>query len=362
MTLDQRGRIVSIESDPKVDSRYSTEFYSGILIPGMVNAHTHLELSYLKGALPEGAGFVEFAKGIGAVRGRYSKEQMVEAAQYQDALMWSSGVQAVGDICNSPITFEIKAKSKIEYHSFIELYGLKRKSAKKAIELREMAEQMGLSASITPHSTYSLNRELFSEAVEAEPTSPLSIHFMESPAEAELYRGEGELKEWYVATKMEHGFADDHSSPTHRIVENIGSERPLMLVHNTFIEEEEVELLRAKYGDNLTFVLCPSSNGYIMKVQPPTIMMGKKGVRVAIGTDSLASNHSLNMVEELRKLGDIPLEKALHWATLGGAEALGMSEEIGSIEVGKVPGVVLLSGVDMQQMKLRDGADTKRIV
>ena len=108
-----------------MDSQAGVEFYSGILLPDMVNAHCHLELSYMKGRIPPGGGFTAFAKGMGTARTGATREQRVAAAEDADAVLWSQGVGAVGDVCNGDSTFALKRRSRIGYTNFLELFGIK---------------------------------------------------------------------------------------------------------------------------------------------------------------------------------------------------------------------------------------------
>lgn len=353
---------MKIEQRERIDQSPQTEFYSGILLPGMVNAHAHLELSYLKGKLTQGAGFAQFAKEMGQKRRETPLEQQKKAAEYQDALMWGQGVEAVGDICNSNITFGLKKRSKIKYHSFVEVYGLNTHSVEKMQKLVEEAKELGISASLTPHSTYSLNRELFVETLKESVAEPLSLHFMETAAEAELYEKKGGLWEWYQQCAMECDFLEHYGSPLERVVSEIASERALLLVHNVSVGESELRRLKEHFGGRVTLVLSPRSNNFISATKPPVELIRESGVGVALGTDSLASNHSLSMVEEMRALGEVPLMECLRWATVGGAEALGMDKELGTLEVGKRPGVVLLNGLDLENMRLTEVSATKRLV
>ena len=101
-----------------LDSMAGVEFYSGILCAGFVNAHSHIELSYLRGAIAEGEGFAAFAESIGKVRGNYSEEERLAAIEVADREMWQEGVDAVGDIVNGSTSFAAKAASPIHYHNF----------------------------------------------------------------------------------------------------------------------------------------------------------------------------------------------------------------------------------------------------
>ena len=101
-----------------------TEFYAGLLLPGMVNAHCHLELSYLRGAIPEGCGFAGFAAGMGRVRGRFAAQEREVAADAADAAMERAGIAAVGDVANDETAFGVKSRSRMRYHTFAEVFGL----------------------------------------------------------------------------------------------------------------------------------------------------------------------------------------------------------------------------------------------
>lgn len=353
------GRILSVERCDDLDSQAGVEFYSGILCPGWVNAHCHLELSYLRGAIAEGTGFAGFAREIGRVRGGYTDTQRMEAARAADAAMWAEGVEAVGDVANDTLIMPVKEQSNIRYHTFFEAFGLTT-SADRIGELAAAAAGFR-SASITPHSTYSLQDEPFRRAVH-EGGSPISIHFMESPDEAALYFGRGSLAEWYARMGWECDFLH-YGSPAERVAECVAPDRSVMLVHDCCVSRIDAEILLSHFRSPLYWVLCPESNRYISRMRPPVEMLREAGGEICIGTDSLASASTLSMVEQMRQLQDrAPLEELLRWATWNGACALGMQHEIGSVEAGKRPGLVLLESVDMTTMTLTPESSSRRII
>lgn len=198
-----------------MDACAGVEFYNGILVPDFVNAHCHLELSYLKGAIPQGGGFTAFARGIGEVRGLKGPEERQLAAAEADRRMWRQGIGGVGDVCNGDSSFAVKADSPVDYLSFLELFGLGASSARGLEPLVRRAEAYGLPCTVTPHATYSLQDAAFRSAV-ASGTGPLSVHFMESPAERELFEGRGELAAWYAQRGTAIDFAE-YGSPAMRI-------------------------------------------------------------------------------------------------------------------------------------------------
>lgn len=335
----------------------------------MVNAHCHLELSYMKGKIARGVGFAGFADGMSARRGDATPEERTAAASYQDSKMYSEGIVAVGDVCNGVSTFGIKRQSRIYYHNFIELFGLKATDCSPVKPVIESAEAAKLAFSPTPHSTYSLQDAPFREVGMAAYSGgrPLSIHFMESRGEAELFKGHGPLHDRNIREELTVDFTH-YGSPAERIIRSVPKGAKLLLIHNTFIEKEDIEKLAAHFGrKNLTFVLCPRSNRFIEGDEPPVAMLYEAGVKIAVGTDSLASNESLSLTEELKLLstisnGKVSLEEMLKWATVNGAEALGIDSWAGSFEKGKRPGAVLITGIDWNNMRLTPGSKCKRII
>jgi cytosine/adenosine deaminase-related metal-dependent hydrolase len=353
--VDSSRRIVSVVESEVIDSMAGVEFYPGILIPGMVNLHCHLELAYLRGAIDEQTGFAGFARAIGMVRDKFTIEERLHAASVADSAMWQEGIEAVLDIANDDLVMPVKERSKIEYRTLFELFGLGCNSITKH---QEMAERY-TNSSITPHSTYSLQDQTFRSAA-SNNRSTISIHMLESEAETELYRGQGSLMEWYERMGWECDFLH-YGSPAQRVVRSIEPSRNVVLVHGCRATGEDVALISDHFKDNVTWALCPESNRYISNDRPPVELLRKMGCRIGIGTDSLASARSLSLVDNLRLIDDVPLDEALTWATKGGAEALGM-EHLGEIAVGKRPGLVIIRDADLHNLRLTPESRAERVV
>lgn len=350
------GIITEVRRESALDSCAGVEFYPGILIPGMINAHCHTELSYMRGAIPEGGGYATFAREIGRLRGTFSDEERRRAAHVADATMWHEGVEAVADIANDELIMDIKEASNIEYHTLFEFFGL---TNNRMAEMRAMAQRHAHSR-LTPHSTYSVQDEPFrSICLDTEQT--LSVHFLESDDEAALYRGEGSLNAWYQRMGWECDFLH-YGAPAERIVGSIPKEAHIMLVHATRATEHDIEVIDSYLGNNATWVLCPESNRYISGLKPPVEALRQRGVEIAIGTDSLASARHLSMVENMRLIENVPLNEVLCYATINGAKALGIEQTKGSIECGKRPGLVVISGVDFEHMCLTKESKSRRIL
>ena len=354
--VDDSGIITNISRHDMIDNLASVEFYPGILIPGMVNAHCHLELAYLRGAIAEHTGFAGFAREIGRVRGNYTNEERLHAASIADSEMWHEGVEVVLDIANDDLVMPIKERSRVEYHTLFEVFGLNTQSCDTH---RTMAATHPLS-DVTPHSTYSLQDGIFRDIANKGRES-LSVHLLESDDEVELYNKRGSLWEWYTRMGWKCDFLH-YGTPTKRIAASIPADRRTLLVHGCKATTDDVALLNDHFTTPPTWVLCPESNRYISGLTPPVAMLREMEVTIAIGTDSLASARSLSMVENMRLLGDIPLTELLTYATINGAKALGIAKEKGSLEVGKRPGLVVLSNIDMQAMRLTAESYARRII
>lgn len=354
--VELKGRtIVNIEQTSSLDNRAGVEFYPGVLIAGMVNAHCHLELAYLRGAIAEGSGFAGFAGAIGRVRNNFTADEHLRAASVADARMWEEGIEAVADIANDRLVMPIKERSAIHYHTFIEFFGLNNHDIEAA---RTMAT--GENCSLTPHSIYSVQDKPF-RTICGEGEAPLSLHFLESDDEKALYNGHGSLHDWYERQ----GWPTDfllYGTPAERVVRSIPANRRMLLIHNVKASAEDVATINRHFTNGVYWVLCPESNRFISRTEPPTDMLRQEGAKIAIGTDSLASARHLSMVENMRLLGDIPLDELLLWATRNGAEALGLEDRLGDLRVGTAPGIVLIENADLHNMLLTPETRSRRII
>lgn len=350
--------IVAVEQyGENLDATAGVEFYSGILCAGFVNAHSHLELAYLRGAVEEGGGFAAFASSIGRVRGNFSEAEQLQAIAEADAAMWKEGVDAVGDIVNGETSFAIKSESKIYYHNFAEVFGLRECNLERQRELLNHPH-----TSLTPHSVYSVQDKPFREVCATDVEKPLSIHFLETADEAKLYEGEGSLREWYKAVGFESDFLH-YGSPAKRLVESVPQGRSVMFVHNCAITPHDVDTIMEHFSAPVYWTLCPRSNNYISGIEPQSVeLLRARTLNICIGTDSLASNWSLSMVEELKMFRGVPLAELLQWATKNGAKALGIDDKFGSIEVGKRSGIVNLTGVNLDDFTLTSASRAVRIL
>jgi aminodeoxyfutalosine deaminase len=376
LICEDDGTVVDlIDTGGQLREQAGLEQYSGILVPGFVNAHCHLELSHLKGKIPEKAGLGGFLGAINKLRNHVVENQEEEMEQ-ADFKMWNSGIVAVGDVSNSYATLETKRTSKIHYHTFVEAFGFHPSRAEKAFAFTEFAESMfrefGLSASVTPHSPYSVSELLFQKIGKKAlaDNSILSVHNQESPDELAFFiDGSGAISR-HINEVL--GIDISHWKPTggcslEYTLSFIPKENPLLLVHNTFTSPEDIQLLKKQRDLKNTFlVLCPNANLYIENQLPPVLLFQKEKMNICLGTDSLASNHALSVLQEMITLqkffSEITLQELVEWGCWNGSQALGLTDLLGSLEPGKKPGVNLITGVDLQGLKLTEKSKVKRLI
>jgi len=375
LTLDQDGTILEIEdTQGALHESAEVEFFSGVIVPGFINAHCHLELSHMQDSFQQGTGFVPFLKQV--VTQRASEPGIIlSAAEKADILMYKNGIVAVGDIANGIIAFEVKKGSKIDYFTFIEALGFSPVRAEKAFEWVKnclaTAENMGLKASIVPHAPYSVSTPLFNAiAAEAQLSdSILSIHSQECLEEDELYQtGRSGLSDHLrdnlgIDTTF---FVPTGESALRSILKYLPPENHLLLIHNLHTSQSDLDFISSIRSLGKTwFVLCPGSNLYIQQTLPDVMLLRKNKAQICLGTDSLASNHQLSILEEMKILQsafpDLSVNELTTWATYNGAKALKISDWAGSIEVGKRPGINLLTGFSLVDKKLLPGTVVRKL-
>ncbi len=356
LITDNSGRILALEPQDQHDPA-SLETYEGALVPGFVNAHCHLELSHMKGLVDTGTGLIPFITDV-VTRRKQPAEVIAEAIERAEADMLANGIVALGDISNTADTFAVKARGRMRYHTFVELFDfLQDAEADQTFAGgRAVYEQLqlapGSSATFTPHAPYSVSPALFARINAANPDSgaSLSIHNQETPPEDELFRlGAGAFYDFYgkFGISLEH-FQPSGRASIYYALEQLNPRLRSLFVHNTLSAPEDIRAAQA-WSAHCYWVSCPNANLYIENRLPNYRHFLDAGARVALGTDSLTSNWQLSILEEMKTIARfqsyVPFETLLRWATLHGAQALGFADSLGSLDVGKTPGVLLLEGL-----------------
>jgi cytosine/adenosine deaminase-related metal-dependent hydrolase len=336
------------------DAGDEVQNFEGIITPGFINAHCHLELSHMKGMIPAHTGLQEFVKQIVALR-QVDQESIQEAIVSAEAEMMANGIVAVGDISNTLDTLSQKAKHNLAYYSFVELYDLDPTLAadkiKAGLEIQKQFQENCVRASLVPHAPYSVTNNLWNLLSAHFGIHTISIHNQETPDENDFFKTKtGSFLGMYERTKVNLDFFEATGlSSLQSILPIFKKAHHGILVHNSFTSAEDIQAVHAAM-DNAFWCLCPNANQYIEQTMPPIELMRSKNAKMVIGTDSYASNWSLNVLDELKIIQQhhpqIPLDEMLGWATLNGAQALQMDKHLGSFEQGKKPGVVMIKGID----------------
>lgn len=324
----------------------------GILCPGFINTHCHLELSHMRGVVPEQTGLPVFLQTVMEKRNTNTADQETAMAAAADQ-MWASGIVAVGDICNTPASLSQKQDNRFYYHSFIECMGFVEAGAASRFDFsRGVLEQFKTldgpyhRCSIVPHAPYSVSKKLFDLLAGVPDNDPVSVHNQETAAENELYeRRQGDFLAFYQHFGMDiSAFQATGTSSLQSWLPHFRQQQVIM-VHNTFTTETDIRFAMQQ-PVSLYWCLCPGANLYIENRLPDIDLFIKCGAALTIGTDSLASNHTLSVWEEIKTIRrhypQLPLETLLQWGTANGAGALDIDDRYGYFRKGYRPGVVLL--------------------
>lgn len=354
--INEDGSIYAVLSPKESKGIANIQQYKGALVPGFVNTHCHLELSHLRGKIEQQTGLTDFIKQILNQR-QQPEEEVISAMQNADAEMEKNGIVAVGDISNLPISKFVKLKSKIYYHTFVEVFGFNRPSEPIIAAGLEIKKQFApLKASIVPHAPYSVSTALFN-AIEKITSADdiLSIHNQETSAENELFEnGTGKFADFFAELGIAQSEAHhSNKNALHYHLPKLSKKVNTLLVHNTFSNKADIDFAKQNH-QQLYWCLCPNANLYIENTLPDIALLKNENVKITLGTDSLASNQQLNILAEMQTLQDfknVPFEESLKWATLNGAEFLAIASQYGSLAVGKKPGVILIGMTDDGMIK-----------
>ena len=352
---DQSGEILAVgacSADEVVSE--------GALTPGFVNAHGHVELSHLHKKFVKGSGMAGFIDQINALRdwaGREKKQELVK--EWMDK-MWKDGVSAMADISNDDSSFDVKAAHKMYTRTFLEVFGSEPQMCEGVMAdvtaLQAVADEAGIDAAPTPHSCYTMSPQLLSKSAAAGlKRGYISYHSQESQEEEDLLlTGTGAMYENRVRNGMSTPPVTGESSLKYFIqrlaqAHEAPYDEHILLVHNVCLSQDDVDAAK-KVMNNVWWAICPLSNIFIHNALPPIPLMRKNGLSIALGTDSLSSNDDLDMVAEMiclhANFPEVPMTEILTWASLNGAKFLSKEAELGSLEKGKKPGIVRISGID----------------
>lgn len=352
---DQSGEILAVGA-----CSADQEVSEGALVPGFVNAHCHVELSHLHKKFVKGSGMAGFIDQINALRDWAGREKKQELVKVWMDKMWKDGVSAMADISNDDSSFEVKAGHNMYTRTFLEVFGSEPQMCEGVMAdvsaLQAIADEAGIDAAPTPHSCYTMSPQLLSESAAAGlKRGYISYHSQESQEEEDLLlTGTGAMYENRVRNGMSTPPVTGESSLKYFIqrlakAHEAPYDEHILLVHNVCLSQDDVDAAK-KVMKNVWWAICPLSNIFIHNALPPIELMRKNGLAIALGTDSLSSNDDLDMVAEMvclhQNFPEVPMNEILTWASLNGARFLAKDAELGSLEKGKKPGIVRISGID----------------
>lgn len=363
VVVDATDTILAVGPRAELRQRHPTlpeERATGALLPGLVNAHTHLELSALAGQIPSAGGFVAWASALAQKLAPLTAEQTLTAATIAAHDARATGTAAVGDVCNTLNAVAALGRAGLRGMIFHELVGsreartgdaIKDAAAERARWLQDTPWPEGVGYTVAPHAAFSVGPDLFRRifAATAQHHRPTSVHVAEGPDElALLQNGTGRWPPILDSLGVPPGSRTPRLTPVAYLA-SLGAfagPHPPLLVHMVHATAADRQLAR-QHG--ATIVLCPRSNLHIGDALPDVRAIIDAGTPIAVGTDSLASSPSLSLWDELstllRHFPDLSPALWLRAATLGGARALEMPL-MGALAAGMRPGIIDVGIVD----------------
>jgi cytosine/adenosine deaminase-related metal-dependent hydrolase len=364
-----KNGVIALESDGTIQALMTAEeakvlgvkdvtYYEGSLIPGLINTHCHLELSHLNDMIPKHTGLQAFVQEVIKLRATLDDRHIRADMNMADNEMYTNGIVAVGDISNTLDSKSIKMRGRVLYHTFVEVLGFdpsqSKSVMKRAKKLKKAFEP--LKASVVPHAPYSVSRALFTEIrkYSRKTDNLISMHNQETMDENLFFEQKmGSFLKLYESLGLDISFfRASRKSSLQTVLPRLPAGK-VLLVHNTLTNESDIAFAKANH-EYLYWCLCANANLYIENKLPDVNLLRNAGLKITLGTDSLASNRNLCILSEMKTLQEsqqnendkLSFEELLRWATLNGAEFLGIEERYGSLEPGKKPGINLVQQMD----------------
>jgi len=332
--------------------------WDGMVIPGLVNAHVHLEFSALKNKGPKGVGVAHWVGKVQTERSLLDPNEISPAFISSLKDMKSSGIVAIGEVGNNFYGLEYLREAGIRVVYFYEILGFLPKLAEEIFynTLNKLKyfqiKYPEIEFFIAPHALYSTSKELIRLIFNQKEFRITTIHLAEGKEENELLeKGDGPWKTYLQKLgKWPSDWICPHLSPV-SYFKTLAPEKRAILVHLCNISSEEIIWLSKQ--KRFIPCCCPRSNLYITGELAPINKFWRSKIPVALGTDSLASNDSLSLWDEMKVVKkhfpEISNEEILKMATLNSAWALGLEAELGSLDLGKRPGILLVEAKNLEE-------------
>jgi len=324
-----------------------TDLGETILLPGLVNAHTHLSLTVLS-SFPLGSGFLDWLTRLSKAAAAMSEHEVCASVEAGVEESWALGTVLLGEITTRPDGVQkILDHGRMMARVYYEFLGVREDSARErfetakrlALDLGQKHGAPGVLAGLSPHAPYSVWPDLWGQTVAFAKEHDLrwSTHFGEPPGEEQFLKsGTGPLREFMESKGV---WDDAYAVPGRTAMELLAAQgapdQRALLVHGLYLEPDAVARIA---GSGASICLCPRSNAYLDLPAPPVRELHESGINLCLGTDSKASNHDLGIWAEMRALRELVPElsarRIVEMATAGGARALGMDHLAGSIQEG----------------------------
>ena len=340
------GRIVSVRrrsSDETPPESEVIDLGHAAILPGLINAHAHLELTHAHTLVEPQPRFTDWIREVVRATSSWSEDSFNESLRDGLKLSAESGTTSIGDIGRGAIDISAYSESGMRVRLFQEVIGFDPSAAEGIINsLKQSIDRIPssgpFSAGICPHTPYTVSDYLLKQCarVARERELPLCIHLAETMAELEfLGQGEGEILDFRQEFGMWSEWKPPRASPV-RYLHHLGFfERPTTLIHCNYVREDDFDIIGMS-GSSVVF--CPRSHDYFLHRNHPFLKMLGHGINVALGTDSLISSPSLSILDEMKFLrecfADIDSAVLLRMATTNGAKALGLPVGVGRLAPG----------------------------
>ena len=354
IVVNDLGDVVAVGPAAELRNSFPTarwEEHNAVLMPGLVNAHTHLELSALRGKVAGGDGFARWVERMVDARKRDAPELDGEAIDLAVSELLKAGTAAVGEVTNSLSAVDALGGAPVLGRVFHEVYAMRRDSGEAMLAMADQQRASldpwpdNLTYALAPHTPFTLHPDILREVLRRTRDAGrlTSLHLCEHGAERAFLRDGGGPFAKFMQNRQSTppDWAPPGLDPV-RYALSLGALAPdVLCVHLCDARPDEIALVAQA---RVKAVLCPRSNLHIELKLPPLPALLDAGLRPALGTDSLASCPSLDVMADARALHErftsVPARTLLAMATSFGAEALGFSDKLGTLAIGKRPGIV----------------------
>ncbi len=349
----QGRRIIAIGKESGIIKKYPAETVvdlgDRLVMPGLVNAHAHLELSHLKGKIGERREFFDWIIELVETRRRLGSKGLRQALRSSLIELLTSGTTCIGDISATEAALPMLSKSGLRATVFLEALGPdERKAGQVFNSLKARLAKLEtlpdrISVGVSPHSTYSVSPLLINKIAgyTSENSLPVAVHLSESKHENLYINGKASSLDGYMKHFGWESIKRTNASSPLGLLSQAGLEN-FAAAHCVHVSRQDINYMKNK---GISSIFCPRSNYFLGVGKAPVEDMAEAGINIAIGTDSLASNVNLNLWDEMRfayLVSRLPASNIIEMATINGARALGLEGITGSLAPGKEADIIAI--------------------